>query len=354
MSAQALGDPQPELRGPAYEWALWSTTVRVVTSDPAALRSAKRLVDDVLAHVELATSTTRSDSEVSRLATGRWVRISRTLVAVLGAALEAARETDGAMDPTSGGLSPVGFRPAVTNADVAEVTRSVVSCTVPTARPDRWRGIELDEERRMVRLPAGVRLDLRPIPRAWAADRCAQVVAEQLEVGCLVSLGGDIATAGPIGATADGGWEILVHNREDDPGSVVALPTGLCIATASTAAARWREDGNELRHLPNPLTGPGVCMDWHAATVIATDCVSASTWATACLISDLGVPERLDAAGLPVRLVGQGGRVRCLGGWPEDAELDEMTSLSWSHPGRGRMSVPYSNNCGFNQSPPEP
>ena len=62
MSAQAV-DPGPvgpalELHGPAYEWALWGTTVRLVTAEPAALRSAKRLVDDVLAHVELPPART--------------------------------------------------------------------------------------------------------------------------------------------------------------------------------------------------------------------------------------------------------------------------------------------------------
>lgn len=256
MSAQALDSPQPELHGPAYEWSQWSTTVRVVTADPAALRSAKRLVDDVLADV----------------------------------------------DPTASARSPV--------------------------RPGRWRGIELDEERRRVRLPAGVRLDLTRIARAWAADRCAQVVAEQLAVGCLVSLGGDIATAGPLGAASDGGWEILVRDREDGPASVIALPTGLCIATASTAPPRRGQDGHDLRHGLHPLIGPGVSSDWRTATVVATDCVSASTWATTCILEGLGVSERLDAEGLPARLVGRDGRVRHLGGWPPDAETDAMTSMS--------------------------
>lgn len=327
MSAQAVDDPQPELRGPAYEWSLWSTTVRVVTSDPAALRSAHRLVDDVLRHVELATSSTRADSEVARLATGRWVRVSSTFMAVLTVALDAARETNGAIDPTGGGGLEAVTPGAVTD-EVSEQSTGASSSTVALAHPGRWCGIELDEQRRMVILPAGVRLDLTKVARAWAADRCAQVVAEQLEVGCLVSLGGDIATAGPLGAAADGGWEILVRDRDDDPASLIALPTGLCVATASTATARWREEGHELRQVLNPRRGPAVSTDWHAATVVATDCVSASTWATACLIDGLGAPERLDAAGLPVRLVGSDGRVRLLGGWPEDAERHEMTSLS--------------------------
>ena len=44
------------LRGPAYEWALWSTTVRLAVADPHHLPAAKRLVDRELARVELAAS----------------------------------------------------------------------------------------------------------------------------------------------------------------------------------------------------------------------------------------------------------------------------------------------------------
>ena len=56
------------LRGPAYEWALWSTTVRLAVADPHHLPAAKRLVDRELARVELAASRFRPDSELRRLA----------------------------------------------------------------------------------------------------------------------------------------------------------------------------------------------------------------------------------------------------------------------------------------------
>ena len=112
---------QPQLHGPAYEWALWSTTMRVVTADPRALPSARRLVDTELARVELAASRERRDSEVANLPTGRRVHVSGTLTAILAAALRAAHDTDGALDPT--------------------VSRPLE----PVDDSQRWRGIDLDE-----------------------------------------------------------------------------------------------------------------------------------------------------------------------------------------------------------------
>src|SRR6476469_3078922 len=221
-------DPRTALRGPAYEWPLWSTTMRVVTADPHALPSARRLVEQELAHVELAASRGRRDAEVSTLPTGRRTRISGTLAAILGAALRAAEATEGIVDPTTGSsLRPVGDA-------------------------DPWRGIELDEARQTVLVPRGVELDLDPIARAWAADRCAAVVADVLDVGVLVSLGGDISTAGPAGG---GAWEVLVADPDDQPSAraaLVAIPTGLAVVTSTSTTTE---------------TTP-----FRTATVVAQDC----------------------------------------------------------------------------------
>jgi FAD:protein FMN transferase len=268
-----MGAPQP-LHGPAYEWALWSTTVRVVTADPHALPSARRLIDAELGRVELAASRVRNDSEVATLATGRRTRISATLTAVLAAALRAARDTDGAIDPSRArGLQTVDHA-----AD--------------------WRGIELDERTRTVFVPRGVELDLDVTARAWAADRCASVVAHTVDSGVLVSLGGHIATAGPAGG---GAWEILVRDEggQPDRGALVVIPSGLAVVTASSGT------GDEYR----------------TATVVAAECVTAATWAVAALGDFHAYSEDLRHQGLPARLVGPDGAVTYRGGWPEDAEL---------------------------------
>ena len=268
-------DHRAALRGPAYEWALWSTRLRVVTSDPHALPSARRLIDAELGRVELAASRVRRDAEVATLPTGRRTKISATLTAVLAAALRAAHETGGALDPTRA--------PTLQAVDHAA----------------DWRGIDLDERAHTVFVPRGVELDLDVIARAWAADRCASVVAETLDVGVLVSLGGDIATGGPAGG---GAWEILVGEQGDHTVSrsaLVAIPTGLAVATATSE------------------TGRG----YRAATVVAADCVTATAWAVATLADPHAYPEGLGRRGLPARLVGANGAVTYCGGWPEDAEL---------------------------------
>ncbi len=326
MGAQPDGrfDARIQLHGPAYEWALWSTTMRVVTDDPHALPSARRLIDGELAHVELAASRFRRDSEICTLPAGRRTHISATLTAILAAALKAARETRGAVDPTLGhAIEAIGYD---RDLDHLQEVRTREGITISTSTAGRWRGIELDQDAQTVLLPRGVRLDLGSIAKAWAADRCAEVVADVLGVGVLVSLGGDIATAGPEGSAGSGAWEILVQDQPTDPAALIAVPTGMAVATSSTVSREWMAEGREMHRILGPQTGMPVSRDWRSATVVAPDCVTANTWSTAALVEGTGAPEVLAERGYPVRLVAADRSVRLLGGWPDDAEIGPVVA----------------------------
>jgi len=307
------------LRGPAYEWALWSTTVRVAVADPHHLPAAKRLVDRQLAAVELAASRFRPDSELRRLALrrGRPTRVSGVLSEMLEAGLAAARATSGAVDPTLGdALVALGYErdyPEVTEASRRRDGIRVVRRPAPG-----WQRIELDAERRMVSVPADIRLDLGATAKAWAADRCARVVADRLGIGVLVSLGGDIATAGP---GPRGGWRVLVRDQPDDPAALVALPSGGALATSSTRSRQWRRDGRELHHILDPATCQPVEPVWRSVTVAAATCLEANTWSTAAVVRGRGAAGLLAPRHLSARLVGEDGVPLYVGGWPAGAEV---------------------------------
>lgn len=304
--------------GPALEWALWSTTMRLVTTDARALPSAKRIVDHELAKVELACSRFRRDSEIMRLAEagGRPVTVSRTMLDLTQTALAAAIATDGAVDPTMGSaLQQLGY-----DRDLDEVrTTSRAGVTVrvvPTPAPG-WMRVSVDRAASTVTVPAGVVLDLGATAKAWAADRCAQEVADQLGCGVLVSLGGDIATAGP----APEGWTVAVQDLPDDPAALVTIPSGSGIATSSTRKRRWVSDGRELNHILNPATSLPVDPVWGAVTVVGRTCVEANTWSTAALVRGASAPGLLAGRGVAARFVTpDGGDVVFAGGWPSEAE----------------------------------
>ncbi len=304
------------------QWPLWSTTARIVVTDPDRLEAARAVVVAELAAVEQACSRFRSDTELHTVvypAAGRPVRVSSRLAALVGAALHAASWTEGDVDPTVGARlselgydrdfaqlpGPVGVRPAPLGGPNPHRGSAAMSLTiVPTPE---WRMVRLDGD--LLSVPAGVQLDLGSTAKAWAADRCASLVADQCRVGVLVSLGGDIATAGPSPAH---GWRVLVRDRPGDPGAVVRLPAGAALATSSTVSRRW---GAGMHHIIDPRLGMPCAPIWRTASVAARDCVTANTVSTATLVRGARAPRWLREIGAPARLVDANRRVRVFGSW---------------------------------------
>jgi thiamine biosynthesis lipoprotein len=290
------------------QWSVWGTTARLVVTDVAALPAARQLVETELAAIDLACSRFREDSEISALrrAGGRPVQVSPLLAELLGVALRAAEETDGDVDPTVGlALVQLGY-----DRDFTLVPSNGGIVLVRLPAPG-WREVRLTG--RDVTVPAGILLDLGATAKAHAADRCAAIVARLCGTGVLVSLGGDIATAGPAPV---GGWRIQILDQPDDPPCVVTLPAGTALATSSTRSRRWRRGGRPLHHILDPRTCYPARPVWRSVSVAADTCVAANTATTAALVRGRDAPAWLLQQGVPARLIAAGGDVLTLGGWP--------------------------------------
>jgi thiamine biosynthesis lipoprotein len=190
---------------------------------------------------------------------------------------------------------------------------------MPTPRPaPGWWRVRLDLESRQVVVPRGVRLDLGSTGKAYAADRAAARIAELAGCGVLVSLGGDLATAGPA---PEGGWLLGVgddHRAAAQGDPVVTVRSG-ALATSSTTRRAWRRGGRAVHHIVDPRTGDVPAPVWRTVSVAARTCVDANAAATAAIVRGDGADAWLDGAGLPARLVGHDGRVVTVGGWRSHA-----------------------------------
>lgn len=293
------------------DWEQWSTRCRLVVTDAERLDSAARLVDAVLADVDRACSRFRPDSELLTLVRDAdgWSDLSPTLADLVGAALEAAATSDGAVDPTVGAtLVDLGY-----DRDIDAVRSGAGAHVQVVRRPPGWRSVRLEGLR--LRMPAGTQLDLGATAKAVAADRCAAVVAAELGTGVLVSLGGDIATAG---TGPHGGWQVTVHDLPTDPALQVTLADGAAMATSSTGRRTWQRDGEQMHHLVDPVTARPATGPWRSVTVVAATCLRANTAATAALVRGNGAIAWLQRVGLPARAVSHSGSPATLHGWPRE------------------------------------
>jgi thiamine biosynthesis lipoprotein len=279
------------------------------------MAEARELVRRELHAFDLSCSRFRDDSELARLhrAGPGPHPVGPLLFDAVATALEAARSTDGAVDPTVGrALLALGY-----DRDFDEVAAAPAAARLAAAPEPApgWRSVVVDAERRTIALAADVRLDLGATAKALCADRAARLAAERTGAGVLVDIGGDVAMAGPAPA---GGWAVGITESARRPGpadTVVAL-TGGGLASSGTTVRRWRRSGWELHHIVDPRTGWPADPAWAMVTVAAGTCVDANSVSTAAVVWGADAPFRVAQLGLPARLVAADGSVLEVGGWP--------------------------------------
>jgi FAD:protein FMN transferase len=291
------------------QWTVWSTVARMVVTRPACLADAIELVRAELDAVDRACSRFRADSELAGLRAGRQ-SVSPQLAELIGAALAAAEASDGDVDPTVGAaLRRLGYDRDIAELDQGPGPGAAGMVTLGARPAPGWRSVSLNGT--TLDLPAGVELDLGASAKAWAADRCAAIVADRLDTGVMIGLGGDIATAGPAPA---GGWRILVQDRPDDPQCTVAVPAGAAMATSSTVSRTWA--AGTRHHIVDPASGLPARPVWRTVSVVARSCQEANMLSTAAIVRGERAFAWLREHGVAARLVDAHGRVHPVGGWP--------------------------------------
>jgi thiamine biosynthesis lipoprotein len=282
--------------------------------DPAALPQARRELVRELRAVDLVASRFRQDSELAGLnrRAGEPVRVSRRLFDAVALAVDVASRTGGLVDPTVGrALRLAGYDRTFVAVRARDGNFVAVS-----HRSSGWESIQLDPERLEIRVPAGVELDLGATAKATTADLVAARVYEITGSGVLVSLGGDVATAGTVPGA---GWPIRIADHHDAPlaseGPVVALRGG-GLATSGVEARRWRVSGGERHHIIDPRTGGSATTPWRTVTVTGAACVDANAASTAAVVLGADAPAWLALRGLSARLARHDGSVQLVGEWP--------------------------------------
>ncbi len=318
-------------------WRALGTYVQLGVAQGDRIVEARRRAQTLLEDVDRTCSRFRADSDLTRAntAAGRRVRVDPLLVRAVEAALRAAEETDGLVDPTLGrSLVALGY-----DADLGEVrSRSDDPAAVPLpAVPDAWRAVETDPDGALL-VPYGTALDLGATGKAFASDLLAADLAGA-GIACIVSLGGDISVGLPDdaddadGIDADGAerrggphagpveWPVTIAERPDDPPQQTVLLDRGGLATSSVVHRRWQRGGEGVHHLLDPRTGRPAAGGWRTVSVTAASAVEANTATTAAVVLGPDAVEWLVERDLAARLVGRDGRVVHLAGWPVEGDL---------------------------------
>ena len=215
----------------------------------------------------------REESELNRLCRSGRAQVSQDLFQVLRIAVDIARTSDGAFDPTLGPLTRLwresrrsGRLPSAETLDEAR-------------RRTGWRKVRLDPRTRTVTLAVpGMQLDLGGIAKGFAADEMLLVLRRLGLSHALVAASGDLALGGE-------GWTVQVGD-----GTRTLADCG--VSTSGPAEQFALIDGVRYAHILDPRTGIGL-LNAPTVGVIAPTATLADAIATAAVVMDEARASRL-------------------------------------------------------------
>lgn len=235
-------------------------------------------------------------SRLNRAGGGRPVIVSPDTFALIAAAVEACRLTDGAFDPTVlTSLLAAGYDrpleqlpPPVPTPPSGPLPGGAAAAprSIPAPGVD---GIELHPSTSAVVLPPRVGLDLGGIAKGATADAVSADLLASGADGCCVNVGGDIRVRG---AAPDGeGWVIGL----DCPGATghgglrIRLVDG-AVCTSTVLARRWAGPGggSTEHHLRHPRTGAALSTGLWSITVVAASATQAEVLTKAAFVTGAG------------------------------------------------------------------
>lgn len=228
---------------------------------------------DEAVRIERKFSRYRSDNIIHRINTsgGAPLEVDAETASLLDYAAQCHRLSDGLFDITSGVLREVW---RFDGSDRIPAPQAVAAVLARVG----WDKVEW--RRPLLRLPAGMQIDLGGIGKEYAVDRTAALLRAYSGAGMLINFGGDLLATGPrMGGRP---WQVAI----DDPGHTgrssgihIALSRG-AIATSGDARRFLLKEGKRYSHILDPRTGWPVRGAPRAVTVLGADCTEAGMLAT--------------------------------------------------------------------------
>jgi thiamine biosynthesis lipoprotein len=279
LPQQASAEALTEFRQARY---IMGTIVEIVVAAPHK-HTAERAMEhgfEALRQVERRMSiyqSTSALSRINRLAADSWVPLEADLFTVIAAALDVARQSDGALDVTVLPLMHLwGF---VQHAGRVP-TASEIAATLPLVD---YRHVQLDAARSAIRFTyKGVGLDLGGIAKGFAVDNALQALLSQGVSRAIVNAGGDLFAMGT--APSETPWLVDIQHPSIAERTLATMRVhNRSVATSGDYEKFFEQDGKRYCHLIDPRSGYPV-QDIASVTVLADTTMRADALSTAAFI----------------------------------------------------------------------
>lgn len=203
------------------------------------------------------------------------VKVSADTFFVISKAVEYAKLSGGAFDPTVGPLVKLWN----IGSDDAKVPAK--NETASARALIDYRKVELDAKNLTVRLAAaGMKLDLGAIAKGYSADEAAKILAAHKVKSAVVDLGGNVLVFGRKKDATP--WRVGVQDPRSDRGEYLGLVTGeaMTVVTSGIYERFFIENGVRYHHILDTKTGYPVDNGLVSVSIIADSSIDADALST--------------------------------------------------------------------------
>lgn len=219
-------------------------------------------------------------SEITKLNAGD-SDVSGETAELIAAALEQARRTEGAFDPT---LYPVVEAWGFFSGDYRVPEDAELQALLTNTG---WEAVQVSGT--TVALPEGFAIDLGGIGKGYASLRVKQILQERGVCSALISLGGNISA---LGKKPDGSpWIIAVQNPAGEGYLGTLEIDNQCVITSGGYQRFFEENGVRYWHILDPDTGKPARSGMVSVSIVSDDDAAADALSTALFVMG---PERAE------------------------------------------------------------
>lgn len=221
-------------------------------------------------------------SRFNRAPAATWVDFPPELFEVVAHALELAKLTDGAYDPTIAPLVDVwGFGSGTATRTSPPTAHEIQAAKARVG----WQMLELDRARHRAFQTGTLKLDINSLGPGFAVDALAGVLRNAGVERFLVELGGEMRAGArkPDGSA----WRIAIESPYTAAGADFDTVVELhhkALGTSGDYRAGFVHAGQRYSHTLDPRSGAPIQHDLAAVTVIADSAMAADARAAALLV----------------------------------------------------------------------
>ncbi len=242
-------------------------------------REAAPLVYKEFQRLDSIFNIYRSDSEVSRLnrTYNRPVKVSPELLELLELSKEVYKMSGGYFDVSKGELYSF-WKEIIQKGKIKKFPDNKTIKELISSGGMEF--VELDKTKSTVTLKKrGIKLDFSGIAKGYMVDKAVMRLKEHGVRSALVNAGGDIYC---MGTNKGKIWEVGIRNPFRKGGIIDEVRLkNQAVATSGSYEQFVQFGGRRLSHIINPLTGQPVDNGVVSVTVVAKNCTTADSLATA-------------------------------------------------------------------------